>query len=221
MGCSRQSTRQLLDRGALAALLLASIVGVGAACRGGGSSPTAPIGGMSCLDRAVFGSPEDSPYILPYPVGTAYRVMQTYCGPLSHGGDNQLAYDFWMPIGEELVAARAGVVRDVIDRYEDQNVNPRELNQIYIEHADGSSAFYAHLMQNSAVVEVGDQVMAGELIGLSGETGTDVPHLHFGVYRTWPPRQDDDLPINFRNAEGPLDARGGLQVDVSYLALPY
>ena len=221
MGAGWQSTRQLFERGSLTVLLLASIVGVVAACRGGGSSPTAPIGGVSCLDRAVFGSPQDSPYILPYPVGTAYSVMQTYCGPLSHGGDNQLAYDFWMPIGEELIAARGGIVREVIERYEDQNVNGREFNRIYIEHADGSSAFYAHLTLNGAVVEVGDQVMAGELIGLNGETGTDVPHLHFGVYRTWPPRQDDDLPINFRNAQGPLDARGGLQVDVSYLALPY
>jgi murein DD-endopeptidase MepM/ murein hydrolase activator NlpD len=147
--------------------------------------------------------------------------MQTYCGPFTHGRDNQLAYDFWMPIGEELVAARAGVVREVIDRYEDQNLNWREFNLIHIEHADGSTAFYAHLMQDSAVVEVGDQVMAGELIARSGETGTSVPHLHFGVYRTWPWRQNDDLPINFRNAQGPLDARGGLQVDVTYLALPF
>jgi murein DD-endopeptidase MepM/ murein hydrolase activator NlpD len=103
--------------------------------------------------------------------------MQTYCGPFTHGRDNQLAYDFWMPIGEELVAARAGVVREVIDRYEDQNLNWREFNLIHIEHADGSTAFYAHLMQDSAVVEVGDQVMAGELIARSGETGTSVPHL--------------------------------------------
>jgi hypothetical protein len=64
-----------------------------------------------------------------------------------------------------------------------------------------SAAFYAHLQFGSIVVPVAD--------------------LHFGVYRTWPMQHGDDLPVNFQNAEGALDARGGLQEGVVYLALPY
>lgn len=54
----------------------------------------------SCLDRAIFGNPADSPYILPYPVGAAYEVIQGYCGsgPWSSHND-RFAIDFRMPIG--------------------------------------------------------------------------------------------------------------------------
>ena len=58
-----------------------------------------------------------------------------------------------------------------------------------IEHPDGTVAFYAHLMQESVVVGVGQQVARGELIALSGNSGATggLPHLHFGVYQGWPP----------------------------------
>ncbi len=66
---------------------------------------------QQCLDRAVFGSPADSEYILPIPVGASYPLLQTYCGPQNHGNDNQLAYDFTIPFGDPVIAARAGIVR--------------------------------------------------------------------------------------------------------------
>ena len=68
---------------------------------------------LPCLERAVFGDPAESPYVLPYPVGRSYRLAQAYCYPRG-GHRNQLAYDFDMPIGEPVVAARAGVVRRVL-----------------------------------------------------------------------------------------------------------
>jgi hypothetical protein len=55
----------------------------------------------------------------------------------------------------------------------------------------------------------------------SGSAGTPVADLHFGVYRTWPIRNGDDIAVNFRNAQGPLDTRGGLRQGVAYLALPF
>jgi|GEM_PF-4888646 len=34
-------------------------------------------GHESCVERAVFGDPADSLYVLPYPVGTSYPVLQS------------------------------------------------------------------------------------------------------------------------------------------------
>lgn len=206
----------------LAILAVASIAP--AAC---GDNPSAPAQAdaqspvQQCLSRAVFGDPAASLYVLPYPVGAAYSLMQTYCGPYSHARDNQLAYDFLIPFGGEVVAARAGIVRIVVDTYADDDTVGSHNNHMFIEHDDNTTAMYAHLVQHSAVVQVGDRVEQGQLIALSGTSGTSVAHLHFGVYRTWPHRSGDDLPVNFRNADGALDERGGLQVGVSYTALPY
>lgn len=169
-----------------------------------------------CLENAVFGSPAESPYVLPYPVGSAYEVFQTYCGPVSHGKDGQMAIDFLMPKGSEVVAARGGTVRFVTDRFEDFG---RRFNAIYIEHEDGTAAFYGHLEQGSARVRVGDRVVAGQVIALSGSSGTSLEHLHFGVASHWPPRRPDDVPVSFRNSRGALDDRGGLQRGVTYRAV--
>jgi murein DD-endopeptidase MepM/ murein hydrolase activator NlpD len=171
----------------------------------------------ACLEGVTFGDPADSPYVLPYPVGKTYEVFQTYCGPVSHGRDGQRSIDFLMPVGAVVVAARDGIVRRVVDQYRDYG---RQFNSIHIEHPDGSSAFYGHLEKDSVIVTVGDAVSAGQPIAQSGSSGTALPHLHFGVARTWPPRHPDDLPVNFNNADGPLDARGGLMRATSYRALP-
>lgn len=170
-----------------------------------------------CLEGVAFGEPADSPYVLPYPAGESYEVFQTYCGPVSHGPDGQMAIDFLMPSGSEVVASREGVVRFVIDHHPEGG---RRFNAIYVEHADGTSAFYGHLLADSAVVAIGDPVRAGQLLARSGSSGTSLPHLHFGVASSWPVRRSDDVPVNFRNADGPLDERGGPRRAVSYRALP-
>ena len=55
-------------------------------------------------------------------------------------------------------------------------------NFVRILHDDGTMALYAHLATNGALVRVGQQVRAGQRIGLSGTTGfTTGPHLHFVV----------------------------------------
>jgi hypothetical protein len=174
-----------------------------------------------CLARAIFGDPQSSLYILPYPVGMAYPVYQSYCWPTG-GHRNQLAYDFTIPIGDTVVAACAGVVREVREDSPDNGQGEGEHNYVFIEHIDGTLAFYAHLMQNSVVVNPGDTVDIGEYFALSGNSGkSGEPHLHFGVYEDYPPTEGVDIPVNFRNAQGPLDNRGGLIRGEKYTALPY
>jgi hypothetical protein len=52
---------------------------------------------------------------------------------------------------------------------------------IEINHGNGLLTYYGHLSRLN--VSVGQQVRRGQVIGLSGSTGTATgPHLHFGVY---------------------------------------
>jgi murein DD-endopeptidase MepM/ murein hydrolase activator NlpD len=176
----------------------------------------------ACVERARFGHPAESQYVLPYPVGVQYELSQSYC--FAAGGHrNQLAYDFSTPVGSEVVAARAGTVQEVIEDQPDSGTetDPNVHNRVLIQHDDGTVAFYAHLLQNGVLVEAGQRVEAGQLLGYNGNSGNTggFPHLHFGVYQSWPPQEGNDVPVNFSNALGPLDERGGLYRGVVYKAL--
>ena len=189
----------------------------------GGCVETAPKK-IPCLERAVFGDPAQSPYVLPFPVGKSYRLIQGYC--YAEGGHrDQLAYDFGMPIGDDVVAARAGIVRKVRADVSDEGseTDAGQHNHILIEHDDGTVAFYGHLKQSSIVVEAGERVAAGGRIAASGNSGNTggEPHLHFGVYEAWPAVEGFDVPVNFKNARGPLTKRGGLMPGSNFEALPY
>jgi murein DD-endopeptidase MepM/ murein hydrolase activator NlpD len=179
---------------------------------------------LPCIERAVFGDPSQSPYILPYPVGDSYRLMQGYC--YSKGGHrNQLAYDFETPVGTPVIASRAGLVMEIRGDLPDdgKQPDPGQHNHIMIQHDDGTVAFYAHLKHNSILVKVGDRVSQGQPIAASGNSGNTqgLPHLHFGVYQGWPAKEGFDVPVNFRNAEGTLDQRRGLRPGGYFKSLPF
>jgi hypothetical protein len=171
-----------------------------------------------CLARADFRNPASSPYVLPFPVGKSYNLSQTYCFAAS-SHSNEYAYDFDIPLGEEIIAARAGEVVEVIEHLPNDEPWP-ENNRLQIRHDDGTVARYLHVAQDSIVPEVGDRVERGEVIALSAMSGTIDPHLHFAVYRDYPGVNGQDVSVNFRNAGGPIDERFGLIHGVSYTALP-
>lgn len=127
----------------------------------------------------------DHVYLLPFQEDEYYLLSQGYFGKSSH--QNEHALDFTMPKGTRIMAARKGLVVDV---KEDSNKGcPRKScndygNYIRILHADGSIADYYHLQQDGVLVDLGQQVEAGELIGLAGATGwASRSHLHFIVYQ--------------------------------------
>jgi murein DD-endopeptidase MepM/ murein hydrolase activator NlpD len=179
---------------------------------------------IPCDQRAVFGNPDSSEYILPYPAGKGYYLSQSYCNPTG-GHKNQLAYDFAMSIGDTVCAARGGTVKEVKEDLYDSGNEPDAgaHNHVMIQHDDGTVAFYAHLMRESVIIKVNDVVQQGEVIALSGNSGNTggFPHLHFGVYQGWPMKEGFDVAVNFINADGPLDAKGGLVKDKYYKALPW
>ena len=125
----------------------------------------------------------DYAYVLPFRSETAFKLTQGYNGKFSH--QSKKALDFTMPIGTEIVAARAGTVVDIKENSNQGCTKPKCLdmaNYITVLHDDGSFAQYYHLKQNSVEVRLSDKVAQGELIGYSGNTGyTSGPHLHFEV----------------------------------------
>jgi len=65
-------------------------------------------------------------------------------------------------------------------------------NVVWIDHVAGITTVYAHLSEIR--VAAGERVSAGELIGLSGASGTvTAAHLHFEVWR-WG-RPIDPIPV--------------------------
>ena len=71
---------------------------------------------------------------------------------------------------------------------------------IRISHPDGSQTVYGHLYK--FYVGIGQQVVVGQRLGLSGNTGfSSGPHLHFG-YR--PPGWQQNLGNGFKGYTDPL-----------------
>ncbi|QOW21538.1 M23 family metallopeptidase [Novilysobacter avium] len=141
--------------------------------------------------------PRDVTYLLPLTKDTPIAIDQGFAGSFSHDDDeNRYAIDFAVPVGTAVLAARDGVVMQVIDHHLDAlRNNPaqhrgagpadkllRNTNHIRILHDDGSMAVYAHLQQGGAVAKPGQRVRTGQHIGWSGNTGFSTgPHLHFAV----------------------------------------
>jgi murein DD-endopeptidase MepM/ murein hydrolase activator NlpD len=121
-------------------------------------------------------------YILPFPKGASYKLLQGYNGPWGHKGHAEYAYDFQMPIGSPILAARSGEVVHVEEGYNNGTRKPGEENVVVIKHNDGTYGRYYHLTKEGVIVSVGEKVRQGQKIALSGDSGASAgPHLHFDV----------------------------------------
>ena len=158
---------------------------------------------------------DDHLYAMPYAPGKSYRVLQGFGSRFSHTGREEFAVDFDMPEGTPVHAARAGVVARIEESHDIgcwERGCGKYANYIVILHTDGTTGEYYHLQQNGALVEVGDSVARGDLIGLSGNTGhTTMPHLHFAVYRAIEWGRSQSIPVRFQSTGGIIDRprRGG------------
>ena len=138
-------------------------------------------------------------YMLPYPQGTSHPLIQGNNGSHTHNKKGSIhAYDFEMPEGSFVSAVRGGVVGYVKDSNTeggDDRSYMNKVNVIMVCHDDGTVAVYAHLKHQGSLVNVGEHVFAGQVIGLSGNTGfTTGPHLHFALMVG-----DRSVPITFKN----------------------
>jgi murein DD-endopeptidase MepM/ murein hydrolase activator NlpD len=158
---------------------------------------------VKLLEKGVIKDDSSYVYALPYETGTAHRLMQGYFGRFSH--KERVALDFNMKRGTKVCAARDGVVVRVKEDGDrggwGKKFRPYG-NNIVIQHPDGSRAGYWHLQKDGALVNVGDTVKKGQVIGLSGKTGYAFqPHLHFIVWISqngnW-----QQIPTRFETSKG-------------------
>jgi hypothetical protein len=124
------------------------------------------------------------------------NVARDYrCGMLTYDGHK--GTDFRITdlkaqrAGVDVRAAAAGIVLRLRDGTPDLSaaeigrpaVKGRECgNGLIISHPDGWETQYCHLARGSIVVQQGETVRAGQVLGRVGLSGaTEFPHLHFGV----------------------------------------
>ena len=94
----------------------------------------------------------------------------------------------------EIVAAADGVVTETEDGNYDRchsdiasfdidcDGYPMRANYVIIEHETGHKTLYWHMKKDSVAVVIGEEVFAGDVLGLVGSSGkSSQPHLHFEV----------------------------------------
>ena len=144
----------------------------------------------------------DAPFELPWAYGVSFKTGQSFHGSLSHHGSEGYAVDFPMAVGTPIHAARRGLVVLVTEHFTEgawrQDLRDKS-NQVTIAHEDGSLSRYMHLRPRGALVELGQWVESGELIGYSGNVGyTNGPHLHFDVSRPGRDLVTQTIPFELR-----------------------
>ena len=95
--------------------------------------------------------------------------------PLGRGYQHHSGLDIAAGGGNAVLAVCDGVVTTAKWHYSYGNY-------VVIYHGDGTSSLYAHMMNKSITVKVGDKVKRGQQIGKVGTTGDSTGnHLHFSV----------------------------------------
>jgi murein DD-endopeptidase MepM/ murein hydrolase activator NlpD len=131
--------------------------------------------------------PKRYDYMKPFSENANAYISQGFNGQASHHDAlNAYAIDFALLLGTPVLAARNGIVMEVIDGHPDiggSKVSDLDnANLIRIVHDDDSMAVYGHLLEASATVKPGQWVAAGTVIAQSGNSGfSHGPHLHFAV----------------------------------------
>lgn len=153
------------------------------------------------LDGARCVASPGAAHRIPFRRGYTTRVMQGYHGYTSHKEDLAYSVDLLCEEGDPITASRDGVV---VDARGDSRKGCGDTscvdmaNYVVLDHGDGTYSEYYHLAYQGALVRLGQQVCAGQVIGMCGNTGFSTgPHLHFAL--TDITRQT--LPVRFVEAE--------------------
>ncbi len=124
-------------------------------------------------------------------------ILDYYCGTRTydfagydHAGIDIFSWPFyWHKQNNdevEIIAAAPGIIVDKSDGNDDQSCGfgGGNWNAVYIQHADGSQAWYGHMKKNSLTSKaIGESVVEGEYLGVVGSSGNSTgPHLHMEVY---------------------------------------
>lgn len=138
------------------------------------------------------------------------KAIDYRCGDMTYDGhkgtDFRLRDLLAMKEGVNVIAAAGGVIKAVRNDMPDHlkgdvpyaDIRGKECgNGVVIEHVSGFESQYCHMMQQSVLVEEGQRVARGAVLGKIGYSGkTQFPHLHFAV------RKDDEIMDPFSGLVG-------------------
>jgi murein DD-endopeptidase MepM/ murein hydrolase activator NlpD len=124
---------------------------------------------------------------------TGYVLGAGYAQAGPHWANTHSGQDFVVGSGTKVRAAHTGTVVTA-------GWGGAYGNNIVIKHADHTYSQYGHLSHIG--VSIGQHVITGQQIGLSGSTGNSTgPHLHFEI-RTTPYYGSSVEPLHFLRAHG-------------------
>ncbi|MFA1821624.1 M23 family metallopeptidase [Virgibacillus oceani] len=121
--------------------------------------------------------------------------------------DNESYFAF----GKEVAAPLDGLIvsaeNNIADNTPNVDTNEEQLlgNHVIIEHDNDEYSVIGHLKEGSLQVSEGDNVTAGELVGLAGNSGnSSEPHIHFHVADSPDWENAASIRIKFEDGEEPV-----------------
>ena len=163
----------------------------------------------------IFGEALPAPdpsfhYDFPFGGDEPRRLVQGVDGGITHDGLSRYAFDFGMPVGTPVFAARGGTVLQVVDGFPEGGFDPKFTNRanlVFVLHDDGTIGGYGHFSAGIGVRE-GQIVAAGEFLGSSGNSGySQGPHVHFQVSVQRFSLPAESIPIRFRGDLVPVEGQ--------------
>ena len=147
-----------------------------------------PVAGSQSTDPVVSGA-DWVPFVGSFAVGCTRASAENPDCPVHHP---TWAIDVATPLGTRIRAAGAGevigVFRGCAPGGGDGECNGGAGNMVVVQHGDYWSR-YLHLSKIPARIQVGRQVLPGDVIGRAGASGTwGGVHLHYDEYQPGPPR---------------------------------
>lgn len=160
---------------------------------------------------------EYSPMLLtlPVPKEKISKCASRRISP-AHVGNLKNSIDFYVPQGTPVCAAADGIVFGIKDDSKIGGPNVKfwaDGNYVEIKHGNEFRGIlfrryehltniltkYEHLMYKGIVVEIGQEIKSGQIIGYSGNTGiSEAPHLHFELFMTFGEGPDDYVTLKAR-----------------------
>lgn len=155
--------------------------------------PLQPVAGYTDPDYHGIGNfvdldPTFPNHLLDYNCGTrTYDLASGY----NHAGVDIFLWPYpWILMDQgavHIVAAAPGTIVGKVDGNDDRscpNNYSADWNAVYVQHADGSVAWYGHMRKFSQTAKaIGQNVALGEYLGEVGSAGFSTgPHLHFELH---------------------------------------
>jgi len=126
--------------------------------------------------------------VYPFPEDLEVKIAKP-TGEYAHDNfpESRYAVDFLLEIGTPILAASDGIVIKIKSDSDKWGLDIKltnKANYVYIGHDDGTYTEYLHLGKDQVVVEEGQEVNIGDLLGYTGLSGCmSEPHLHFNGFK--------------------------------------